>query len=205
MSSSSDQSGNGSGEPAQAPMSSPEVHAVFRDIHLGFSVHALEEKRPDQAFIRVDKDDAVSLLGHLKRLSGYTHLSFFTAIDRIEEGVFRLLYMVHNYELTHDLGVLVEIPRDGEACRMDSIHHLWPAAETYQRELREMFGIEFPGSPRLYEDFALEGWEGPPPMRKEFDTRAYSEETYYVRPGRQTHDTRQQMKEKLYPSEAETW
>jgi NADH-quinone oxidoreductase subunit C len=42
-------------------------------------------------------------------------------------------------------------------------------------------------------------------MRKEFDTRAYSEETYYVRPGRQTHDTRKHMKEKLYPSEAETW
>ncbi|MFP3960329.1 MAG: NADH-quinone oxidoreductase subunit C, partial [Spirochaetaceae bacterium] len=136
---------------------------------------------------------------------GYRHLAFFTAIDYIEEGTFRLVYMLHNYGLRHDLGVMVDIDRQGEGCRMESIHHLWPAAETYQRELREMFGIDFPGSPRLEEDFALEGWDGTPPMRREFDTRAYSEETYYARPGRHTHDTRAHMKEKLYPSEAETW
>jgi len=198
--------------PSAADPTAPQaVHAVFREIHLRFTVRGLEEIRSDQAYIRVSREDTVPLLTYLRDMGGYSHLSFFTAVDQIEAGEFDLLYMLHNYNLTHDLGVIVRIPRvDGDdtdkvGCRIDSIHHLWPAAETYQRELREMFGIDFPGSPRLHDDFALEGWDDIPPMRREFDTREYSERVYYARPGRETHNTRTHMKEKLYPGEAETW
>jgi NADH-quinone oxidoreductase subunit C len=86
---------------------------------------------------------------------------------------------------------------------MTSIHHLWQQAKIYQRELREMFGIDFPGSPGLHENFALEGWEDIPPMRRDFDTKEYSEKTYFPRPGRQTHDPREYMKQKLYPDTKE--
>ncbi len=199
-----------SSEPRAAGNTAPEKQttdrqSLFKDLANRFGVRGVEENRPDQAYIRVDRDDAIALLSYLQNISGYTHLSFFTAVDRIEDGTFDLLYMLHSYAANHDLGVFVEIPREGEGCAMDSIHHLWPAGETYQRELREMFGVDFPGSPRLGEDFALEGWEDLPPMRRDFDTREYSERVYYVRPGRQTQDTREHMKERLYPSEAETW
>ncbi len=198
---------------SSTPATSRDVHGVFKEIHLRFQVRELEEKRADQAYLHVEKEDLVPLLTYLRDTAGYTHLSFFTAVDHIEEGTFDLLYMLHSYEKRHDLGVMVRISRgtgrtdgdDPEAAVMDSIHHLWPAAETYQRELREMFGITFPGSPRLHENFALEGWEDIPPMRREFDTREYSERVYYARPGRTTNDTRQHMKDKLYPSEAESW
>jgi NADH-quinone oxidoreductase subunit C len=108
--------------------------------------------------------------------------------------------MLHNYELHADVGIRVSIPRDGAV--MDSIHDLWAQAATYQRELREMFGIDFPDSPRLYEPFALEGWDDIPPMRREFDTKRYSEETYFPRPGRQSEDPADYMRRKLYPEEA---
>jgi NADH-quinone oxidoreductase subunit C len=62
-----------------------------------------------------------------------------------------------------------------------------------------MFGIDFPGSPRVDESFVLEGWDEIPPMRREFDTREYSERTYFPRPGRSTAETKAHMKEKLYP------
>lgn len=188
-----------------AGLSQPAVQEIFKDLHLRYGVRGLEENRADQAFIRVEREEALAVLTHLQGVHRYTHLSFFTAIDQIEQRTFELLYMVHNYRLKHDLGVIVEIPREAEGCGMDSIHHLWPAAATYQRELREMFGIAFPGSPRLDEDFALEGWDDIPPMRREFDTREYSERTYYARPGRSKTETRATMKKKLYPGEAETW
>ncbi|WP_455383230.1 NADH-quinone oxidoreductase subunit C [Salinispira pacifica] len=82
---------------------------------------------------------------------------------------------------------------------MDSIHHLWAQAATYQRELKEMYGIHFPGSPRIDEEFALEGWNDVPPMRREFDTREYSEKTFFPRPGRKTHDPVEYMKQNMYP------
>jgi NADH-quinone oxidoreductase subunit C len=180
-----------------------EVREVYDTIFSRFGVSGLDERRKDQAYLKVDRDEAVALITYLKELAGYRHLVILTAVDRIEEGEFRLIYLLHSYDKKHDLGVMVDIPREGS--QMDSVHHLWPAAETYQRELREMYGVSFPGSPRLNEDFALEGWEGPPPMRRDFDTRAYSEETYYARPGRETRTAREAMKEKIYPSEAETW
>ncbi len=182
-----------------------EIHDVFKDLHRRFGVRGLEERRADQAFLRADRDEVIPLLTHLQAVHGYGHLAFFTAVDRIEEGVFELLYMVHNYELRHDLGIIAEIPREGDGCTMETIHRLWPAALTYQRELREMFGIAFPDCPRVDEDFALEGWDDLPPMRRDFDTREYSERVYYARPGRTTKETRKHMKENLYPGEAETW
>ena len=84
---------------------------------------------------------------------------------------------------------------------MDSIHHLWAQAATYQRELKEMYGINFPGSPRVDEEFALEGWKDVPPMRRDFDTLAYSESTFFPRPGRKTHDPVEYMKKNMYPDE----
>jgi len=38
-------------------------------------------------------------------------------------------------------------------------------------------------------------------MRRDFDTKKYSEETYFPRPGRKTHDPKTYMKEKLYPND----
>ena len=186
----------------------PDLRALGAELALRFGMRALEVQRPGLAFLKVDAENAVALITYLKQLGGYTHLSFFTAVDHIEEGAFDLLYMLHCYGANQDLGVTVRIPRlgpDNTAPTMDGIHHLWPAAATYQQELREMFGIEFPGSPGLHEDFALEGWQDLPPMRRDFDTKEYSERTYYARPGRTTHDPRTHMKETIYPSEAETW
>ena len=38
-----------------------------------------------------------------------------------------------------------------------------------------MYGIHFEGSPNM-EKFILTEWDGPPPMRKEFDSEAYINE-----------------------------
>jgi len=156
-----------------------------------------------EGFVNVPAAEAVEYITRLRDIEGYTHLVFLTAIDYIEDSLFRLTYMLHNYFKGLDLGVQVDIAR--ESAGMESIHHLWPHAATYQRELKEMFGIDFPGSPGVDDSFILEGWMEIPPMRREFDTKAYSEQTYFPRPGRSSHDTTEYMKEKLYPSEAETW
>jgi hypothetical protein len=86
---------------------------------------------------------------------------------------------------------------------MDTIHHLWAQAATYQRELKEMYGVDFPGSPRVNDEFALEGWADIPPMRRDFDTLEYSERTFFPRPGRKTYDPVEYMKQNMYPDEPE--
>jgi len=154
-------------------------------------------QREDLVFCTVTKEQAVALITRLRDRENFRHLVFLTAVDYIERDIFQLTYLLHNYERHSDLGVRVEIDRAAPA--MESIHHLWEQAATYQRELREMFGIDFPGSPRIEESFILEGWDSIPPMRKDFDTRKYSEETYFPRPGRKTEDPETYMKQQLYP------
>ncbi|MFW6343686.1 MAG: NADH-quinone oxidoreductase subunit C [Sediminispirochaetaceae bacterium] len=182
-------------------MISENLHHTLESIPRRYRVTDIEMQgeKGDLGFITVPAEMLKDLLGELKEKMGFTHLVFLTAVDFIEEGQFQLVYMLHNYHLHGDVGVRVFIPR--EDSEMESIHHLWAQAATYQRELREMYGIRFPGSPRLYEAFALEGWEDIPPMRREFDTKRYSEETYFPRPGRETHDPADYMRKKLYPEE----
>ncbi len=173
------------------------MEALIRDMEHRFAAHESRTTHAGQAFIRVAPEQAVSTLRHLRDVEQFTHLVFLTAVDVIEKGVFRLTYLLHDYRGVRDIGVEVEVDRD--VPEMESIHLLWAQAGTYQRELKEMFGIDFPGSPRVNEPFILESWDDIPPMRREFDTRAYSEARYFPRPGREKIVPREHMREQLYP------
>ena len=175
------------------------MKALIKRLKQKFSISDAVYQREDEVFVSVKKEDAVALITHMKGNEGFTHLVILTAVDWLEDGKFQLTYLLNNNTEKMDVGVRVFLDR--EQPEMESIHHLWKQAPTYQRELKEMFGIDFPGSPRIDEPFILEGWQEIPPYRRDFDTKAYTEETYFPRPGRKTHDPAEYMKQKLYPEE----
>lgn len=166
------------------------------------NVYDVVEKHPDLVFMSVDKEQAVMALNYLKNNLDFKHLAFLQAVDYIEDNKFMLTYMLYNYDLKSNLGVNVYIDR--EEASMYSIHLLWEHAWQYQRELYEMFGIDFPNSPRVHEAFIMESWEEMPPMRRDFDTLAYSQKTYFPRPGRESNDPKEQMKKVKYPDYPES-
>jgi len=172
---------------------------VLKKLQTMFNITDVEQQRENLAFIFVAKKTATSVITHLKDYEGFKHLVLLTAVDWIEQNKFQLTYLLNNPESKSDIGVKVLIDRENP--EMESIHHLWKQAKTYQRELREMFGINFPGSPKVDEPFILEGWDDLPPYRRDFNTKKYSEETYFPRPGRSTNDPAAYMKQKLYPNE----
>ena len=207
-----DQQAPAAGEPA--PAATEQASPAAEQQH-PTAIGRRQVQSSDLAFVTVAPEVARHLILDLRDRFGFTHLVLLTAVDYIEEGKFLLTYLLHNYELHHDIGVQVPIGRDSAktagdrpaeadpdtAASMESIHDLWAQAGTYQRELKEMFGIDFPGSPRVDEPFILEGWDEVPPMRREFDTKQYSETTYFPRPGRSTNDPADYMRQKLYPKE----
>jgi len=159
-----------------------------------------EIRRSDLAFVTVPRSNAVEAITWLRDSGGYSHLALISAVDYIEQNAFQLTYILHNRRERCDIGLRVELDRDEPV--MASIHHLWATAQVYQRELKEMFGIDFPGSPRVDEPFILEGWREIPPMRRDFDTKKYSEATFFPREGRGTLDPKRVMEEKSYPVDA---
>jgi len=173
------------------------MQTLISQLQTRFHLGEFTEQRDNLAFVTVSREQLRPLLLHLRDLEGFTHLVLLTAVDWIEDDSFQLTYLLGDRTGGRDIGVRLMLPRDNTS--MDSIHDLWPTAATYQRELREMFGIDFPGSPRVNEDFILEGWIDIPPYRRDFDTLQYSQETYPERPGRETNDPAEYMKKKLYP------
>jgi NADH-quinone oxidoreductase subunit C len=163
-----------------------------------FKLSGFHQQRPDLAFAFADKQQLVSLLTCLRDTHKYTHLAFVTAVDWLESKQFQVTYMLHNYESKTNFCIKVLLDRDNPV--METIHHLWEQGRVYQRELHEMFGINFPGSPGVEEPMILEGWQGPPVMRRDFDTAKYSLETYDHRK-RDTREPETYMKEKLYPED----
>ena len=131
-------------------------------------------KRERQAEIRVPLELLHPLIGYLKA-QGFGHLATISCVDWIEGGEFELVYHLWSYERRFHLLVKTRIDRENPT--VETIIPIFRIAETYERELHEMFGIDFPGNPNLT-PLLLEDWDGPPPMRRDFDTRKYVEEKY---------------------------
>lgn len=171
---------------------------LYEELKARFPLGAFEQRHPHLAFAEVPKEQLVPLITHLRDIHGYTHLVLMTVVDWLEEQRFQLTYILHNYDSKTDLTLKVFLPRENPV--MDSIHHLWEQARVYEQELCEMFGISFPGSPRQGEPLILEGWQGPPVMRRDFDTRQFSDEHYSHRP-REEREPEVHMHQNLYPED----
>lgn len=91
--------------------------------------------------------------------SGIWHLSAITC-QQLEDD-FILLY--HFWKSN---GLSLRIKLENKNPQIDSICSLIPGAEYYEREAREMFGIEFLGLPNPVPLLLPDDWQGGYPMRK---------------------------------------
>ncbi len=173
------------------------MKALYKRLKKNHPMGEFVQQRKDLVFISIEPDQLRPILTDLRDNEGFSHLVLLTAVDWLEDNLFQLTYLICNRKNSIDLGLRVMLDREHPS--MESIHDLWPTAATYQRELREMFGIDFPGSPGLEKDFILEGWNDIPPYRRDFDTLKFAEDNFRDRPGRETNDPAEYMKQQLYP------
>jgi NADH-quinone oxidoreductase subunit C len=161
-----------------------------------------KQQRHNLAFVTVDKQLSPDIITHLRDYEGFSHFVLLSCVDWIEDDKLQLTYLLNQPNHKYEIGVRVLIDRKNP--EMVSLHKMWKQIWTYQRELHEAFGIIFPGSPRLEENFVLEGWTEKPHMLRDFDTKEYAERTYFPRPGRTSNDPATYMREKLYPNQPVT-
>lgn len=53
--------------------------------------------------------------------------------------------------------------------QIETVSHIWKTAEFHEREVYEMFGVNFLNHPDLRLLILPDGWEGRNPMRKDFE------------------------------------
>ncbi len=81
-----------------------------------------------------------------------------------------------------------------EEAHIDSLTFAFKQAEIMERDLHEMYGIDFPGNDNLVE-LSLENWVHTPPLRREFDTLEFVNKHLTFREGRDDNmDVKKEMK-----------
>ncbi len=130
----------------------------------------------------VDVKIIPQILTFLKVNLGYIHLSHISCVDWLEEGEFEIIYIL--WSPVEKLKVFVRTRINREKPVLPNIDMIWRQANTYEREMREMFGIEIEGLEGA-EEFLLEDWQEMPPMRRDFQTEEYAEKTFWSREGRE--------------------
>jgi NADH-quinone oxidoreductase subunit C/D len=127
----------------------------------------------------VEKESTVSILRHLKHgLSiPFEMLYDICAIDERNSAKknehqasdFSIIY--HLLSFKRNCFIRIKVALQGEFPSMPSIHTLWKNANWYEREIYDMFGIQFQGHPNLRRILMPLTWEGHP-LRKEHPARA---------------------------------
>ena len=117
------------------------------------------------------------ILNNLKSFKdkGLDHLALISCVDRIDEGKFEIVYVLSSYGKNETAILKTGIPRQNP--KIPTAIEIFENAEPYERELHELFGVNFEGHPRLT-PLLLEREYKIPPFRKDFDTREYVRETF---------------------------
>ncbi|MBV9081144.1 MAG: NADH-quinone oxidoreductase subunit C, partial [Acidobacteriaceae bacterium] len=82
---------------------------------------------------------------------------------------FTVVYHLFSYD--RNAFVRLKVPLEGDKPALPSIVDLCPAANWYEREVWDMFGIAFEGHPHLTRILMPRSWEGHP-LRKDHPARA---------------------------------
>ncbi len=125
----------------------------------------------------VPRDHIHPLLDRLKRVFGYHMLYDLTAIDErirrdradLPARDFTAVYHLLSYHRNAD--VRLKVALDESDARLPTVTDLWPAANWYEREVWDMFGIAFDGHPHPARILMPPGWIGHP-LRKDHPARA---------------------------------
>jgi NADH-quinone oxidoreductase subunit C len=128
-----------------------------------------------QVSFEVKKEDVHSLLTLLKT-SGWIQLSYLSAVDWPLDNEFEVVYIVFNWDKAVHIQIRARLDRDNAS--INSILPIYPGCKYYEREAHEFFGIKFPGNPDHEKQLILEEWDDIPPLRKDFDPRAYSDRKF---------------------------
>ncbi|MEZ4484386.1 MAG: NADH-quinone oxidoreductase subunit B/C/D [Syntrophotaleaceae bacterium] len=136
----------------------------------------IDSAAKDMPTLQVSAEHAPELLRYLKQDAPqpFRRLEDLTAVDESA----RAKRPAHDYTLTYHLlsfdqpGYLrVKVPLTGTEPEAPSITELWPAANWYEREAYDMFGIRFNGHPDLRRILMPDNWSGYP-LRKDQPFRA---------------------------------
>lgn len=125
------------------------------------------EETFDFPLMFIDKSELIEVAKRLKD-SGETLFDFLfceTAIDR--KNNFEVVYHLTSTTYHHNM-VLKVVLEDRKNPELESVYPLWKAADLFENEIYDMFGIRFKNHPNLRRIMLGDEWQGFP-LRKDYN------------------------------------
>ena len=124
------------------------------------------EETFDFPLMFVDKSELIAVATKLKdsKETLFDFLFCQTAVDK--NSNLEVVYHLTSTTYRHDM-VLKVVLEDRENPEVESVYPLWQAADLYENEIYDMFGIRFANHPKLRRIMLGDEWTGFP-LRKDY-------------------------------------
>ena len=160
-------------DPATAVTGTEAVFAAHPDhpAVLALKTIALDAKFDrDELTITVPREAIIEAVTAVKA-AGYNFFEDVTAVDWYpSEPRFQITYHILSMSLKQRVRLVVRLNSNDAA--IDSITPVWPAANFYEREIFDLFGVHIGGHPNLRRIMMPEDWQGHP-LRKDYPVEGY--------------------------------
>jgi NADH-quinone oxidoreductase subunit C len=165
---------------------------MFKAIQNRFATDEVIVKRNDLYKVDVRRDRVFELINFIGSNYEYKVLNAINCTDWIEDEHFALTYILTTTDRKHTFMIQTMINRVD--AHMDTLSHKFAQAQIFERDLHELYGIDFIGNKNLKE-LSLENWVHTPPLRREFDTLEFVQNNLTFREGREDNlDVKVEMK-----------
>jgi len=159
--------------PLQVPLDN-ELVKRYRARFGAAILDALEDRK--QPYLVIDSAQFAEIARYSRDEEKFDLLEDFTAVDwPRREKRFDLIAIL--YSFPHNTRLRLKVPVAANE-HPSSLAELWPTANWLEREIFDMFGIEFSGHPDLKRILLPDGWQGYP-LRKDYDI--LQQDTAWVR------------------------
>jgi NADH-quinone oxidoreductase subunit C len=117
-----------------------------------------------QNFLVAETAAVIPIIEYLKLEQGFDYLVDITAVDWPDKPVrFELVWILYSFERNERIRVKTRIKDGDKAVTCTGVHL---TADWLEREVYDMFGIEFEGHPNMTRILMPDGWSGFP-LRKD--------------------------------------
>ena len=118
--------------------------------------------------INVEIDEYLEKVESIKK-DGYEMMVDLTAVDWYRKREPRFQLVVNFLSVSKNSRIILNVNVQDEELKVPSICEIYPSANFYEREVFDMFGIEFENHPELTRILMPDDWEGNP-LRKDYGT-----------------------------------
>jgi NADH-quinone oxidoreductase subunit C len=117
--------------------------------------------------INVEPKDWLTLAQQLRTDASlyFDYLFCLTCID----WKTHLTMVYHLSSTTYRHNIVIKSKLDRNKPEIETVSYIWKTAEFHEREVYEMFGVNFLNHPDLRLLILPDGWEGKNPLRKDFE------------------------------------